>query len=318
MFHHAKLKLLEFFMSKTENEHFSKIENLVEGIAVYFLIMFVLVRLVLKLNNVIEDMFRTILLVYMIAIGPLIHRNTPEELGIGNIKLIKEQFFNRKKPAILIAALLLIFLSVFVFPLYLQEFNLIFKLVPVIGKLNEIVSDNAPWFQIPLAIIEYVLFQIILILFLIRKDNLWVSLKSMAKPFLIQLCVVFGMSLFTLELFKVEGTVLDFLAIWYGYTFWGLMQQIPFLVYLSTRFRHGFPFKRASEVVNVTLIASFFGFMHAPQWPLVVTAFMMELFIARSFLHADTRNLFIAGVIHGFFGTLAIFFTGLYIKMDFV
>ncbi len=318
MFHRAGLKLREFFTSKTENERFSKIENLVEGIGVYFLVMLVLVRLLLTLNTVLEDVLRTILLIYMIGIGALLHRNTPEELGIGNIKLLKEQFFNRKKPAIIIAALVLIALSVLVFPLFLQEFNLILKLVPVLGKLNEIVSANASWFQVPLAIIEYVLFQVILILFLIRKDNLWVSMKSMAKPFLIQLCVVFAMSLFTLELFKVEGTVLDFLAIWYGYTFWGLMQQIPFLVYLSARFRHGFPFKRASEVVNVALIASFFGLMHAPQWPLVVTAFMMELFIARSFLHADTRNLFIAGLVHGFFGTMAIFFTGLYIKMDFV
>jgi hypothetical protein len=318
MFHDTNLKLRQFFTSRAEHERFSKVENLIEGILVYFLIVFITFRLIFQGIPLIENVIQAIVLVYMIGIGPLLHANKPEELGLGNIKLVKQQFFNRKKPGIIIAALLLIVLSIFVFPLFVEKFELVLKLVPVLGALNNFVAVQASWLQIPLVIIEYVLFQIILILFLIRKDNLWTSLKSMGKPFLIQLCVVFAMSLITLDLFRVEGTLLDFLAIWYGYTFWGLMQQIPFLVYLSSRFRNGFPYRRESEIVNVALLAFFFGMFHAPQWPLVVIAFMMELFLARSFLHDETRNLFIAGMIHGFFGTMAIFFTGLYIKMDFV
>ncbi|MHA1792527.1 MAG: hypothetical protein ACTSVI_07770, partial [Promethearchaeota archaeon] len=187
-----------------------------------------------------------------------------------------------------------------------------------IGELNDFIAIKAPSFQVPLAIIEYILFQVILVLLVIRKDNLGTAIKSIAKPTVIPLIGIFVLSLISLELFHFEGTFLDFLAIWYGYTFWGLMQQIPFLIYFSTRFRKGFPFKKKAEHVNVVLLAFFFGFFHAPQWLLVIIAFTMEYIIARSFLHDDTRNLFVAGMLHGFLGTLIIFFTGLYIKMDFV
>jgi hypothetical protein len=315
MLHDAKLKIREFFTARADDERFSKVENIIEGVSVYILIVTVIAQLVFGVYYIVVDFARVILLIYMMIIGPLLHNNTPEELGIGNIKLLKEQFFNRKQPGVIIAALILIVLSIFIFPLFIQEFNNVLLLVPGFGSLNLIVADQVPWLQIPLVIVEYVLFQVILILFLIRKDNLWVSLKSMWKPFLVLVCVILVMSLIDLKLFNLKGTVLDFLATWYGYTFWGLLQQLPFLVYLSARFRKGFPYKRASEWVNIVLIAFFFGFFHSPQWRLVVTAFIMELFIARSFLHDDTRNLFTAAVIHGFVGTMAIFFTETYIMV---
>jgi hypothetical protein len=317
MLHDVNLKLREFFTSKANDERFSKVENLIEGVLVYVLIVFVIYRLAFTEDPVIENVVRIILLIYMMIIGPFIHHNTTEELGIGNIRLIKEQFFNRKKPGVIIAFLILIVISIFVFPLIMEKFEFVLKLVPGLGELNEFVAVQAPWFKIPLAVLEYILFQVVLILFLTRKDNLWVSLKSMWKPFLFLLGVVLVMSLVSLELFKVEGTFLDFLAIWYGYTFWGVIQQLPFLVYLSARFRKGFPYKRASEWVNIILLAFFFGLFHAPQWILVVIAFIMELFLARSYIHDETRNLVIAGLVHGFFGTMAIFFTGIQIWMDF-
>ncbi|NMC08692.1 MAG: hypothetical protein GYA24_26010, partial [Candidatus Lokiarchaeota archaeon] len=292
-------------------------ENLIEGISVYILIVFVIYRLAFTENPVVENVIRIVLLVYMMIVGPVLHGNTSEELGIGNIKLLKDQFFNRKKPSVVIAVTILVGVSILVFPLIIEEFENVLKLVPVLGAVNEIVAAQAPWFKIPLAVLEYILFQVIIVLFLARKDNLWISLKSMWKPFLFLLCVVLVMSLISLELFKVQGTFLNFLAIWYGYTFWGIIQQIPFLVYLSTRFRKGFPFKRASEWANMILLAFFFGLFHAPQWPLVIVAFIMELFLAKSFINDETRNLFIAGLVHGFFGTMAIFFTGINIWMDF-
>lgn len=317
MLHDAKLKLREFFTSTADDERFSKIENLIEGISVYILIVFVIYRLAFTENPVVENVIRIVLLVYMMIVGPVLHGNTSEELGIGNIKLLKDQFFNRKKPSVVIAVTILVGVSILVFPLIIEEFENVLKLVPVLGAVNEIVAAQAPWFKIPLAVLEYILFQVIIVLFLARKDNLWISLKSMWKPFLFLLCVVLVMSLISLELFKVQGTFLNFLAIWYGYTFWGIIQQIPFLVYLSTRFRKGFPFKRASEWANMILLAFFFGLFHAPQWPLVIVAFIMELFLAKSFINDETRNLFIAGLVHGFFGTMAIFFTGINIWMDF-
>ncbi|MBN2151835.1 MAG: hypothetical protein JW839_10340 [Candidatus Lokiarchaeota archaeon] len=317
MFHELKLKFHEFFTSTADDERFSKVENLIEGIAVYILIVVVIYRLALSANLILENVIRIILLIYMMIIGPWIHRNNAEELGIGNVKLIKEQFFNRKKPSVIIVVIILVVISIFVFPLIIDKFELVLKLVPGLSALNEIVADQAPWFKIPLAVLEYILFQVVIVLFVTRKDNLWTSLKSMWKPIIFLICVVFVMSLISLDLFHIEGTFLDFLAFWYGYTFWGIIQQLPFLVYLSARFRKGFPYTRASEWVNIILLAFFFGLFHAPQWTLVVVAFMMELFIAQSFIHDETRNLFIAGLVHGFFGTMAIFFTGIHIWMDF-
>ncbi len=317
MLHNAKLKIREFFTARADDERFSKVENIIEGIALYVIFVFVIYRLAFTPNPVAENIIRVILLIYTIGIAPLLHKNTPEELGIGNIKLLKEQFFNRKQPGVIIAALILIVLSIFIFPLFIQEFNNVLLLVPGFGSLNLIVAAQVPWLQIPLVIVEYVLFQVILILFLVRKDNLWASLKSMWKPFLVLICVILVVSLIDLKLFHLEGTILNFLATWYGYTFWGMLQQLPFLLYLSTRFRKGFPYKRVSEYVNIALIAFFFGFFHAPQWRLVVIAGCMEVFLARSFLHDDTRNLFTAAVIHGFVGTMAIFFTETYIMINF-
>ncbi len=311
MLHDFNLKLRAVFTSKADDERFSKVENLVEGVLIYILIVLVIRQIIFAEYSDALNIIRIILLIYIIAIGPLIHGNTPEELGIGNIRMLKEQFFNRKKPGVIIAAIILIALSIFVFPLFLEKFDVILMLVPGFGALNVVVATQAAWLQIPLVIVEYVLFQVILILFLIRKDNLWGSLKSMWKPFLVVVGVILVMSLVTLKLFNLHGTFLDFLATWYGYIFWGMLQQLPFLVYFSTRFRKGFPYKRASEYINIILVAFFFGFFHAPQWPLVVIAFLMELFLARSFLHDETRNLFIAGLVHGLIGTLAIFLTPL-------
>jgi hypothetical protein len=309
MLHDAKLKLLEFFTARADDERFSKVENLFEGVAIYILIVAVVGQIVFGSYSIAMDIVRIITLIYMMIFGPLLHKNTPEELGIGNIKLLKEQFFNRKKPIVIIIALLLIVLSIFIFPLFIEKFDTVLLLVPGFGSLNGIVAAQAAWLQVPLAIVEYVLFQVILILLLIRKDNLGVSLKSMWKPFVFLICVILVISLISLKLFNLHGTFLDFLATWYGYTFWGLLQQLPFLVYLSARFRKGFPYKRTSEVVNVILIAFFFGFFHAPQWPLVVVAGIMEVFLARSFINDEERNLFIAAMIHGFIGTMVIFFT---------
>jgi hypothetical protein len=140
----------------------------------------------------------------------------------------------------------------------------------------------------------------------------------MLLPLLVLLGILMAMSAASGYLFRVQGTFLDFLAVWYGYTFWGTMQQIPFLVYFSTRFRLGCPQGKKGDIANVLLLAILFGLYHAPQWPLVVLAFCFELVVARSFLQERNRNLFVAGLLHGLFGTIAIFFTGLHLEINFV
>ncbi len=319
MLESLKFRLKLFFTLKSEKDRLSKFENTVEGLGLYFLIVYLVFRLIYLPAEVslMETVLRTIVLIYICVIGPFLHKNPPNEIGLGDFKHLKVDLFNRKHPAIIVSMIVLILLSILVFPLFINQFNTILKLVPLIGELNDYVAISVPWFQIPLAVIEYVLFQIFLIFLLIRKDNLWGAFKSMGKQLLILLCVLLILSLISLKIFNIQGGFFDFLSIWYGYTFWGMMQQIPFLVYFSARFRNGFPYKRGSEYVNIGLLAFFFAFFHGTQWLLVIMAILMEIILARSFLHDETRNLFVAAFIHGLLGTTIFFFTNLSLLVDY-
>ena len=135
---------------------------------------------------------------------------------------------------------------------------------------------------------------------------------------LIVLGIISVLWLVALKPFWNDFDILDFFALWYGYMFWGIVQQVPFLLYFNTRFRKGLPYRRISEWINILLCAFAFGFFHAPQWTLVVIAFLMEIPLARMFLHDETRNLLVAGILHGFMGTCIIVFTNLFILTKFV
>lgn len=297
--------------SKPEHERFSKVQNLIEGLVLYVLVVFLTYRLIFPGYTLPEAIIKNAIIGYMFILGPILHRNSTSDLGIGNPRRLREELFSRKHPGQITVAIALIGLSILVFPLYLREFDAILKLVPFFGFLNDIIAEHVPWLGLPVAIVEYVLFQVFVVLLLIRKDNLKASFTFIARPLLVIAGLVLLVSLVTGDMFRVDVEPLTFLATWYGYIFYGLAQQVPFLLYFSTRFRKGFPFHRASEYVNVALIVFFFGFFHAPNWPLVVFASLMEVVVAWMYLRDETRNLFVAAILHSFLGTLVIFFTGL-------
>jgi hypothetical protein len=307
-----------FFGQKVEADRFTRLENIVEGLVFYAFVVVLTLRLVFRVQTLTEMIFMDALFVYIIIIAPILHRNSAKDVGIGNIRRLKEDLFTRNQPGAIATAVVILALSVLVFPLFLGQFGAVLELVPVIGQVNLIIAHNIPVLQVPVAIAEYVLFQVLIAIVFVRKDNIWQSLRSMLVPVIALLCVMIAMSAVSGYLFHMKGTVLDFFAIWYGYTFWGILQQIPFLVYFSMRFRIGFPAGKKADIANMLLLAFLFCLYHAPQWPLVIIAFLFELIVARSFLSERNRNLFVAGILHGFFGTFALFFTGIYIMVTFI
>ncbi|MHA1681660.1 MAG: hypothetical protein ACTSUE_11680 [Promethearchaeota archaeon] len=307
-----------FFFAKPLEDRFPRVENFVEGLGLYVLLLWLTFRLIYVGTSPLEDFLRGLLLLYLVAIGPLLHKNPPDVLGIADPRKIKERLFNRRKPFSILITTMLVILSIFVFPLFIKEFEAVMDLVPLFGELNDLIAASAPLFQVPVAILEYVLFQIIFFFLLVRKDNFKDAFKVMAKPLLVMCGIILLLSLFSGALFSVNFTLFEFLATWYGYTFWALMQQIPFLIYFSTRFRKGLPFVRASDYMSVALLAFYFGFFHGKQWILAILAGTMEVMLAWSFIHKNTRNLFVASLVHGFLGTMIIFFTGFAMMTDFV
>jgi hypothetical protein len=108
----VKQRIKLFFTLRVEHERFSKLANMVEGLGFYLLIVFLVYRLLYVEITPLESIFRTIVLIYIIGIGPLLHGNPPSEIGIGNILNIKADLFNRKKPGIIAIVAVLVLLSI--------------------------------------------------------------------------------------------------------------------------------------------------------------------------------------------------------------
>lgn len=320
--HPSSLNL--FFTIKSPSERFSRFENMVEAFLVYGAIFFFTWKQLYGNSNVWDSLIINIIIVYTF-LGAYIHKNSSIDIGIAHVKEFKENVTNWKNKEVILTIIILIVISVFVLLLFNDYFVDIMRMVPLLGPLNGWVATQAPGATFILQIVEYIIFQVILIVVLIRKDNIYDAFKDMAKPFVILVIIVMGyglisafISLFTTgEFLFVHRPDLNFLAIWYSYTFSGVLQQIPFLVYFSTRFRKGLPAHRYSEWLNVILISVFFGFFHGQQWVLVFIAGSLEFVLARSFLHDESRNLFAAAIVHGLIGALIIFFTPIAVKLEF-
>ena len=170
-------KLKWFFLAKADDERFSKFENIVEGSFVMFCYVILIGSLILKVSNLFLDILRYALLAYIYLFGIYIHKNPAEELGIAKIRETKDRLFNFKKKGAITSVIILVVVSIFVLVLFFEKFNEVLDLMPVFGEINSFISENAPWFQYPLAIIEFSLFQVLLLFFIFRKDNIIPSFK---------------------------------------------------------------------------------------------------------------------------------------------
>jgi len=96
----------------------------------------------------------------------------------------------------------------------------------------------------------------------------------------------------------------------YGYLWWGLVQQYIFMGYALRLLSKIFPHSKG--FLPAALCSCIFGIVHYPDWPLMLFTGLAGLFWAYNFQREYTtkdgkivrgNNLYIAGLVHGFGGT---------------
>jgi hypothetical protein len=97
---------------------------------------------------------------------------------------------------------------------------------------------------------------------------------------------------------------------WYGYLWWGFVQQFLFMSYFLRLLYRGFP--NSKGFLPAGLSSLIFGIIHFPDWPLMlftgVAGLMWAYFWQKWYINKDGKeirgnNLYIWGMIHGMGGT---------------
>jgi hypothetical protein len=159
-------------------------------------------------------------------------------------------------------------------------------------------------------IIELIIFS------MFRYDNFKQSFKEFIKmgiislpPYLIVIAVYYfgaGPNTWVYEgkMFEIG----DFMLGWLGYVVWGSIQQLLFLGYFNTRIRKallGYEWKYAkyAPLISMFICASFFAIIHLPSM-LAIFTFIGGALWSWYFQKKGCANILVAGIFHGFFGTL--------------
>jgi hypothetical protein len=97
---------------------------------------------------------------------------------------------------------------------------------------------------------------------------------------------------------------------WYGYVWWGFVQQFLFMSYFLRLLYRIFP--KSEGFLPAGFSSLIFGIIHYPDWPLMlftgVAGLMWAYFWQKKYINKDGKevrgnNLYIWGMIHGFGGT---------------
>lgn len=91
----------------------------------------------------------------------------------------------------------------------------------------------------------------------------------------------------------------DYFASWYGYWYWGFVQELLFLGYFLTLLTKTTDNKWLCAVGSCAI----FGFIHFPDWPLMLFTTFGGFFWGITFQKYRGRNMFMLGVSHGMMGT---------------
>ncbi len=106
----------------------------------------------------------------------------------------------------------------------------------------------------------------------------------------------------------------EFLSNWYGYLWWGAVQQFLFMSYFLRLLYKIFPHSKG--FIPAALSSCIFGIIHYPDWPLMVfTGFgglLWAYFWQKEYETKDGKlvrgnNLYLWGMVHGFGGSLVSF-----------
>lgn len=97
--------------------------------------------------------------------------------------------------------------------------------------------------------------------------------------------------------------ILDYFGQFFGYIFWGYLQQLLFLSVFSTHFTRAFDVSKKSGQILASLFSSlFFGLIHLPVFWLSIFTWLGGFFWSMYFMRS--KNLWGMGISHGALGTL--------------
>jgi len=247
--------------------------------------------------------------IVFILIGPFVHKDEFSGWGLGNPKyLIRDiRKADRQKKIILlsIVSILIMGLTVAFYVFWTEVADFIGIDEPEAIEIKNSLGGTA--LIIGGGLFAAFLFSTVII----RYDNFLSALKTSLKIIgvLALLMIVCAFLINGPEAF-LGFSLIGFILNFFGYIFWGTIQQLLFSSYFGTRIRKGFaPAKDPDKIKKkrfwvAFLNGSFFGLLHIPSWELLGITWFLGIFLSYVFMEDKNRNIVALGVIHGFLGSM--------------
>ncbi len=299
-----------------EQEMFSRKENLIEFFAAMtfilvdlWLIAYPAVLLGIAWLNTLSIVLLVIEALFLFLIGPNIHRDEFSGWGLGNPLYIYRSFKKetglKKVLPVLIVSVIVIGLTVAAFVFWVEVADFLGISEEAAIKMKQTPSGTAMIMALAL-VIGFIFATVI-----IRYDNFLPALLTAFKIIIPLALMLLGLAYLAMgpaafSDFNVSAFTLNF----FGYIFWGAIQQLLFSSYFGTRVRKGFgPAEDPKDIKKkrfwvAFLNGSFFGLLHIPSWSLLAVTWFLGIFLSYVFMKDKNRNLIALGVIHGFLGSM--------------
>ena len=268
------------------------------------------------------------LLALNLLVSPIIHKDTSSSWGLGSHRYILNKISSGStKNRVFILVLVIIIITIIVLAIN-------FFWIELIDNFIDIDPVQASQFQSTLVgtliiISSGIVIGFIFALFIIRYDNFLKALKVSLIVILIlgSILFLYSLTISSLNIYQ-NFNLLDFLTQFFGYIFWGALQQLLFASYFGTRFRKAFsPAVKSNgklkkklwkkRLVVSIISGSYFGLIHVPSWYLLIFTSVLGVVISWLYMKDRNRNLIAIGIIHGFLGSLiGVFFAPGVVEMS--
>ncbi|MFX0100235.1 MAG: hypothetical protein ACFFCS_11690 [Candidatus Hodarchaeota archaeon] len=268
--------------------------------------------------------------IYLVA-SPFIHADTFKAWGMNPLYLAK-QMTRGKKPLVGALIILGIFTAIGMVSFHFlwgEIANALF-VDPFDMNLQELVDFQATFLGETTILVAGAVVGFLFSMFIIRWDNMLNSLKIALYVILILggLLFGYGLSIAADEIipnmaatFLTPEGIAGFGLNFFGYIFWGALQQVLFASYFGTRFRKAFtpriefddpdsmsPKEKRKlwpKRLVVSIVAgSYFGLIHVPSWNLTMFTSVLGVVLTWFWFKDKNRNLIGLGIIHGFLGSV--------------
>lgn len=313
---------------------YARIWNFIEPVIVYSIVLIVIWTSMLEDNQMfwVVPIFG-VLILWVLIFSPLIHYNYEKDVflredqrnkwfyvfearGLGSARKFfyetngQPPLFKKYKKEILIMLIVLSIIGIFALISFKEDY---FEI------LSDIGLPTTPTVAILLGLAVLIIFNFVMFLgfsLMTRFDTLKKGLKHLLYMIGIGIPLVLFFSLIFYifpDLPYLTGTsvaekfakfnMLDYFGQFFGYIFWGYLQQLLFLSVFSTQFSRAFDVSKKSGQILASLFSSlFFGLIHLPVFWLSFFTWLGGFFWSLYFMRS--KNLWSMGISHGALATL--------------